>query len=78
MGCLNAKIRYGSEKVECICTLTEFSPEFCDDETGRCMNSIDQDQREWCSGYESDLWCPGCGVDLNEHDCQCPSEVVWS
>ncbi len=77
MGCLNAKIRYGNEKVEYVCTLTEFSPEFCDDK-GHCLNHRDSEQREWCNGYESDAYCPGCDTDLNEHECQCPSEIVWS
>lgn len=77
MGCLNAKIRYGNEKVEYVCTLKEFSPEFCNDK-GHCMSHNDADQREWCNGYESDAWCPGCGVDLNAEPCRCPSEAMWS
>jgi len=76
MGCLHSKHVFGKEGV--FCHNTEFSPEFCDDNTGKCLNHRDADQREWCNGYETDSYCPGCGVDLNEHDCQCPSEVVWS
>lgn len=77
MGCQNCKVRYGSEKVEYVCTLTEFSPELTDDR-GHCRTNGIKSLSEFCSGYDSDDFCPGCGKYLDTEICQCPSNVQWS
>ena len=77
MGCLNCKTQYGREKVEYICTLTEFSPELSDNNR-HCLSNDPTTLSVWCHGYESDSFCPGCGKDLDTQNCSCPTDIQWS
>lgn len=58
MGCLY-------ENFKGYCTLES------DDETVSCDYSSDPDPADSCENYETDWYCPDCGVDLNVEVCRC-------